>query len=240
MWLVLCEPEDEAAGWAADGLRARGLDPLEVVAPRALIRSGGCTHELGRGGATFTIGLPDGRTVASDAVRGVLNRAMSVGAPASAGSDGAYIAAELHALMLSLLGCLGPRALNRPSGYELAGAWRSVAEWSVLATRAGLRVPVLPPAALAVPMPKDCTATLSVLVLDGSCYGDELGPEDAAACVRLAALASTDLLGITLHRDAEAKGWFGAATPLPELRLGGSVFLDALHSHFVGPGSWSR
>ncbi|MFH9726021.1 hypothetical protein ACH4M4_24120 [Streptomyces sp. NPDC017254] len=46
MWLVLCDAEDRAARWAADGLRARGLDPVEVVEAGTLTRTARSTHRI--------------------------------------------------------------------------------------------------------------------------------------------------------------------------------------------------
>src|SRR5215831_9090260 len=78
MWLVLCDPTDDAALWAYAGLHRRGLAPLELVSPHALVYSTRSMHRIGERGASFEILLPDGRKLASAAVKGVLNRWTSV------------------------------------------------------------------------------------------------------------------------------------------------------------------
>ncbi|MEU6239197.1 hypothetical protein ABZ885_40265, partial [Kitasatospora sp. NPDC047058] len=144
MWLVLCDPGDRAALWAHEGLRKRGLEPLELLSPQALLGSTRTAHRVGRHGADFEICLPDGRVLASRDVSGVLNRVAAAPfgiLPFARHADALYAREELDALLLSLLTCLAPVSVNRPCATGLCGAWRSAAEWTVLAARAGLPVP---------------------------------------------------------------------------------------------------
>ncbi len=262
MWLVLCDPADRAALWAYAGLRERGLAPLELLSPQALVGSPRTVHRIDRYGARFEIRLPDGRLLASDDIDGVLNRAVgvAVGPPPSDmpsdipsdipsdppsdtpaatkddRGDAGYVQEELNALLLSLLTCVAPVSVNRPTASGLYGAWRSPAEWTVLAARAGLAVS---PIRLSDRPGPDCpgpdrpTAVAGrVLVFGGHVFGAPVG-EDAQAYARLARLAGTELLGIDVHPDGDHRTVFGGADPLPDLRVGGEAFLDRLLDHLT-------
>ncbi|MER7582389.1 hypothetical protein [Kitasatospora sp. NPDC097691] len=246
MWLVLCDPADRAALWAHEGLRKRGLEPLELLSPQALLGSTRSVHRVGRHGASFEVVLPDGRLLDSREVSGVLNRVAAAPfglLPFDTHTDARYAQEELSALLLSLLTCLAPVAVNRPCATGLCGAWRSAAEWTVLAARAGLPVP---PARISSSPDRepdgDPTGSDGVLVLGEHVFGppsakqeeDAEDGEDAEACVRLARLAGTDLLGLDLHRDGGHRLVFRGASPLPDLRSGGDPFLDRLLDHLTG------
>ncbi|MER7766884.1 hypothetical protein [Kitasatospora sp. NPDC096140] len=243
MWLVLGDPADRAALWAHKGLRERGLEPLELLSPQALLGSTRSAHRVGRHGAGFEIVLPDGRLLDSREVSGVLNRVAAAPfglLPFDTHGDALYAQEELSALLLSLLTCLAPVAVNRPCATGLCGAWRSTAEWTVLAARAGLPVP--PARISSSPGPEPDRAAVpdsdGVLVLGDRVFGApslaaSLSAEDEEACVRLARLAGTDLLGLDLHLDDEQRPVFGGASPLPDLRSGGEPFLDHLLDHLT-------
>jgi hypothetical protein len=242
MWLILGDPADRAAVWAYDGLRERGLAPLELLTPDALIRSARQVHRVGPDGASFHICLADGRPLESGDIRGALNRI--VRAPVRppvlvTQADSDYAADELNALMLSWLMCLAPVTVNRPSPVGFSGAWRSAAEWAVLAARAGLSVPVLTLSSLTGAASEDRPATHSVVVFKEHVFGGERLPDARClpgvvpACVRLARLAGTQLLGVSLHHDGKAVSFVGA-TPVPDLRIGGGALVNELHRHFAG------
>ncbi|MFF9642963.1 hypothetical protein [Kitasatospora aureofaciens] len=242
MWLVLCDPADRPALWAYEGLRERGLEPLELVSPQTLLGSTRSAHRVGRLGAGFEITLPDGRVLASRDVDGVLNRVAAAPfgyLPFTTHADAEYAAQELRALLLSLLSCLAPVAVNRPCGYGLCGAWRPAAEWAALAIRAGLPVP---PARISSSPDVEPGAGTGgrgdVLVLGEHVFGSPVA-EDEEAYVRLARLAGTDLLGIDLRREDGRPALFAGASPLPDLRPGGEAFLDHLLKHLTGlsPGA---
>ncbi|SOB86327.1 hypothetical protein [Streptomyces sp. 1331.2] len=268
MWLVLCDPRDLAALWAYAGLRARGLAPLELLSPQALVGSPRTVHRIDRYGARFEVGLPDGRVLASDDVDGVLNRAVGVAVgPAPPGTvsdtlsdtlsgtegetkddrgEAGYVQEELNALLLSLLTCLAPVSVNRPTASGLYGPWRSAAEWTVLAARAGLVVSPLRLTDRPGEAPQRAAAAVTgrVLVLGGHVCGAP-ADEDPEAYARLARLAGTELLGIDVvgpelpGTDVPPDGGnhrtvFGGADPLPDLRVGGEAFLDRLLDHLKG------
>src|SRR5687767_915007 len=78
MWLLLCEHTDVHALWAARGLRARHVEPLEVVSSELLAYSLRWEHRLDRKGVHTEIALADGRTIRSSEVSGTINRVQRV------------------------------------------------------------------------------------------------------------------------------------------------------------------
>jgi hypothetical protein len=61
------------------------------------------------------------------------------------------------------------------------------------------------------------------MVVDRGLPKDILG-----GCLQLARVADTPLLGIDLAQDTAGQWIFAAATPMPDLRVGGDAFLNAL------------
>ena len=237
MWLVLCERGDLAALWASRGLAARGLEPLEVVSADALAYALRWEHRLDSAGASVEVRLADGRTIGGGRVRGVLNRLVSLPdghLAAAAPPDREYARQELSAFFLSWLNALPAPVLNRPTPHGLSGPWLRLSEWLALAHEAGLptpavrwgssdgydesrpeRAPVRPP-------------LVSVVVVDGGVVGRPVPPAVAAGCRRLAKLSGTDVLGVELGTGSARRWTFAAATPLPDLRVGGGRLLDRL------------
>jgi hypothetical protein len=242
VWLALCDPADRAAVWAYRGLRARGLTPLELLAPQTLLGSTRSAHRIGRDGADFEITLPDGRVLASREVDGVLNRVACAPfgyLPFTTHADAMYAAQELAALLLSCspawprsrstarpgTGCAEPGVRPRSGPRSRPGpgcrCGRPESPTAPTTDRPGRR----PSAA--------------------TCYSS--APPEAAderAYVRLARLAGADPLGIDLRRDDRQQedgrpAVFAEASPLPDLRLGGDPFLDHLLKHLTGlsPGA---
>ncbi len=78
MWLVLCSAYDIPALWAYQGLRARGLAPVELVSAELLTNTLRWEHRLGSAGVSINISLADGRVIRGDRVRGTLNRLLSL------------------------------------------------------------------------------------------------------------------------------------------------------------------
>lgn len=237
MWLVLCDPSDAAALWAVVGLRRRGVRPLEVVSPEALLYSRSIAHEIRAGVARTTFALPDGRPLRSEDVRGVLNRATTLPVAHLSGAsreDAAYAQHENYALVLSVLHALGATAINRPTSSSLAGCLWTTPEWLMAAARVGLacwpwarstRAPITdddrPPG-----------TRRDIIMLDGITYGARLPADVSRGCAALAAAADARLLGIDLCEDADGAWWFVGASPRPDLRLGGAPLLDGLAHAF--------
>jgi hypothetical protein len=229
LWLVLCSPRDDSALWAARGLEARGLTPLQVLTPEALACHQRLEHRLGAAPPRVRITLTAGGALEDHAVRGVLNRLEAMPTAHLRGAspaDRLYANQELNAMHLSWLHGLPATVLNRPTPQGLGGRWRHVSEWRWLAARAGLAT--LPyrstTAAGAAPEPR---SSRTIVVAGDGCFGPRIGPSVAAAALALARRSETPVLG--LHFAQTPAGWlFADATPQPDLRPGGDALLDAL------------
>lgn len=238
MWLILCSSYDAVAHWAFNGLKARGLEPLEMVAAETLPYGLRWEHRVGAEGGYVSVVLRDGRRVTSDGLRGVLNRLTHVPTQSLAVlPDHEYISHELTAFFMSWLHALPGPVLNPPTAQGLCGPWRHLSEWAWLAARAGLDVPVYRQGsrdtidetrAERTLFPKE-TPTVGAVYLSGRLYGPQQFPaEIERGCARLAALSSTPLLGVSFARSDDGAWRFAGATPLPDLTLGGDPLLDAL------------
>ena len=90
MWLMICSAQDESALWAYYGLRARGLNPLELVTAEMLTTSARWEHTVGVDGANFTVTLADGRVINNRRINGVVNRLTHVPLHHLAGHSAAH------------------------------------------------------------------------------------------------------------------------------------------------------
>lgn len=239
MWLVICEPSDQSALWAYQGLKRRGLAPLELLSPDMLACSLCWEHRINAQGTTISIKLADGRRILGGELRGVLNRVHTV--PLSmwskaAEADRLYVQQELFAFYLSWLHGLPCPMLNRPTAMGLTGAWRSETEWVCLAAKAGLPTPVYRQTSAdridesqghRRLVPPGMTAR-TVIAAGTAVAGEAVPPEIAAGCLRLASLAAMPLLGVDFLSGSAGAWTFAGATSLPELSLGGELLLDAL------------
>ena len=234
MWLVLCATNDLAALWAARGLGARGLQPLEIVTGEVLAYNQRFAHRLTAGQPDVQITLTDGRVVDSATVRGTLNRLQFVPSAHLSGANAAdrqYAEQELFALYLSWLHGLPGIMLNRPMPHGLSGAWRHPSEWVWLAAQAGLlTMPYQQSDWLEAPSSNALArnSARTIIVVKNTCCGPTAPPSVAAGCLRLAQLSGTSVLGLDFHLAPSGDWVFTGATPMPDLRLGGSALLDAL------------
>jgi hypothetical protein len=244
MWLVLCSSQDLPALWAGQGLKARGLDPVEIVTADQLACSLRWEHRLGAGGAEVEVTLADGRTLRHDRIRGALNRLQWIPPGVFAASpDREYALQEMTAFFLSWLYGLPDPVLNRPTPQGLSGRWRHASEWIWLAAQAGLPVPPYRKRDLDAegwtpgerPLFPQGTPMQTVLVLDGETAGAAAPAEILGGCRRLARLAGTSLLGIDFAAGPAGAWTFAGANPTPDLRLGGDRFLDQLAATLRGP-----
>jgi hypothetical protein len=239
MWLVLCNSEDASALWAYHGLKARGLEPIELISAEVLSYSLCWEHRLRGDLATIDIKLADGRWIHSNTINGVLNRLLSVPLGfwrSAAPTDRDYVLQELTAFYLSWLYALSCPVINRPTPQGLSGQWRHESEWVWLASQAGLptadyrqtsldRVDemkgerrLIHPSAL----------TTTVIVFADQLFGVEIPRSLMEGCRRLAEFSDTALLGIEFATDSHSQWKFVGATPSPDLSFGGSALLDAL------------
>ena len=238
MWLVLTGERDPSAAWAAEGLRQRGLAPVELV------RSGdldGATwnHRVGSHGARIEIALRDGRRIVSGRVRGVLNRIVQAPPETIRGgarADQEYALSELTAFYMSWLRAFPGPVLGRPTPQGLCGRWRPASEWAVLAAQAGLPTPRHVQGTAhgewgeqGPPLVDPRVPIATVVVVGGRASARRALAPLAGACAKLARLAGADVLGVEVARLREGMA-FAGATPLPDLRAGGPGVLDAIAS----------
>lgn len=242
MFLVLCSSNDHAARWAFDGLAQLGIAPIELITSEDLAYSRFWEHRVGVAPSSIRIGLPDGRTISSSCVTGVLNRLLS--APqelvnCAQPADRDYATQELSSFYLSWLRALPGTVINRPTPQGFCGRWRHASEWSFLARRAGLPAPSYKQTVDDQPehgfhsfAPQGAQVE-SVIVLRGRVFGSSLPEETLAACSRFADLAESEILGIDLFRASDGRWNFSTATPYPELTLGGQPLLAHLANVFT-------
>jgi hypothetical protein len=245
MWLLLCSKYDSSALWAYQGLRRRGLLPLELVTDEMLLQTRKWEHRVGTSGVSISITLADGRVINNKAIRGTLNRLTHVPLTSLAKiPDYDYATQEYAAFFMSWLYALPEPIINASVPGGLSGAWRHASEWVSLAAQAGLPTPryqqtsedtIDEQVETRRLLPAGLPTTLLVVVGD-RVVGPSLPRETSAACVRLAKLAQTSLLGIDLAQDPVSNSMvFAAATPMPDLKLGGEPLLDALAAELYRP-----
>lgn len=251
MFIVLCASNDHAALWAWEGLKLRGLEPIELVTSEALAFARGWEHRVGASGAHVKIALQDagaptqinaGRVLCGSRIRGVLNRLswpssslISHAAP----SDREYSSCEIQAFYLSWLNSLSGVIVNRPNPGGLSGAWRHASEWAVRANRAGLSVPPYRQSARDSadrgygPLTPEAAVPESLIVLRDRVFGANVPASVEAACLRLARGENLEMLGVDLYRNPRGEWMFGHANPSPHLQLGGEPLLDRLAELFL-------
>lgn len=247
MWLVLCPSTDIAALWAYEGLKYRGLTPLELVCAEELACSLHWDHQVSASDIRVNVTLADGRTIKHDAVRGVLNRLaylpqehLALGESA----DRDYAQQELTAFYMSWLYAMPRPMLNVPTAQGLCGAWRHISEWVWLAGKAGLPTRSYRQSSFGRSDEGQVRGNLAsaqapantIIVVDGHIVGASPPAHITDGCRQLAELSGTGLLGIEFTTDGTSPWTFSGATPLPDLRLGGERLLDVMASVFQEGG----
>ena len=244
MWLMLAEPGDDAAVWAAEGVQQRGVGPVLVVSGQELVAWTAWEHRLDQGGVRTRLRLPDGVEVQETQLRGVVNRLSGFYLPpagvASSG-DGDYAACERNALLLSWLVSLRCPVFNRPSPIGGLGGYRSLGGWRHLAHRAGLRLLPLIQSSDRPEEAGDGWGTgagqhCTVFVVAGQVIadGDEQWDQATkAGCARLAQLVGPGVLAVQFVCPGGQDPLFCWATQQGDLRLGGSPLLDILASELT-------
>lgn len=245
LWIVVSSEADTVARWAADGLRARGLTPLECITTD-LLPHAVWDHRITESGASLELLLADGRHIDSCEVRGVINRLqfVPVGHSVIACSDDQqYSQHEMAAFYLSWLNAFGCPVLNPASHLGMCGAVRHASDWLCLAARVGLNCPPyrltsrqsyesswLPGSGL----PRElATAPRATLFTVGTKVVGRAGqptPPDAVlqGAVELALRAKIPLLGLDFVVSSLERWTFVGADSLPDLTRGGDALLDAL------------
>jgi hypothetical protein len=238
LWLIIGERNDLSAHWALEGLRKIGRGDVEFVTTDILGPGARWNHWITSSSVGVAIDLPDGRTIRSTSVTGVLNRlwrpsGWRISSRVSP-TDRIYATEEISAFFLSWLSSFPGSVINRPTPSCFSGQERHPAEWYLLAGRAGITTPPYRQSSRQ-PAPQSAgTITRedsTVLVLDGEPFG-LAPPLVLAACQRLANMCGTRLLGITLSRDQFDSWNFVGASTFPDMRLGGPLLIDALADAF--------
>jgi hypothetical protein len=239
--LVLCEIDDRPALWAADRLKARGLE-VEIVTAPVL----GCAlrweHRLSRTGeASVDVELADGRTISSRRPAAVLNRLSFVPTQrlnAVGGADRDYAVQEFNSFFMSWLHALPGPVINRPTPQGLGGNWRHRSVWAALAGEVGIP---------AVPYRQTCAddpdsgwfapsspLTTTVFVIGKTVVAPPIvGADLRAGCLRLAKTARETLLGVELVPGQNHSFQLMTASPVPDLTHGGEPLIDALAERLV-------
>jgi hypothetical protein len=233
----LCSSDDLPALRAYEELQRRDLSPLELVVSESLARALVWEHRVARAGVSTTIELADGRILRSSQVQGVLNRLLAphqdpLGMVSPEDRD--FAAAELMAFYLSWLHGLKGMVINRPSPRGLCGGWRHTSEWIGLASRAGFPVPPYRQASGDSPdrgyrsLAPSGSSMTRLIALAGKVFGATIPEPVAAAATKLAEDAGAGMLGIDLYLDPDSQWTFAAASPIPDLGIGGQPLLDHL------------
>lgn len=245
MCIVLCASNDMPALWAYEGLKKMGVRSLELVTTETLAYSRHWEHRLGAEGLSVRIGLADGRWICSEAVRGVMNRLLSVPLELinmAVPADREYASQETMAFYMSWLHALPGPVLNRPTPQGFSGRWRHASEWSLLAAESGLptrtyRQTGFDPLELGyTTLAPPSQPVKTVITLAGKTFGAKAPEEISAGCLRLSEHCGTELLGIDFYNGTGPSWTFASATPMPDLRLGGGPLLETLAHVFRSTG----
>jgi hypothetical protein len=223
VFLILADAADSSATWLADALRRR-LVSVSYVTPLELLRARWTARLSGRRGV-IEIELADGRTIATNRVRGTINRVAclpyDVLEPIS-NDDREYAAQELFALCLAFLDRLPPPVWNPPTPRWLAGPSLHELEWGQIAARAGFHVATREWAADQTDSSVAHDGGRPVIVLDDYVTPDT--PAIADCCRKLARLAKAPLLEVRV----DGQSTFRRASPLADFRLGGEQLVEEL------------
>ena len=224
---VFCGRDDEAALWAWRELKRRGRG-IELMTADALAFALRFEHRLGAGGIDTEMTLADGRLFRARDAGAVFNRLHSLPDAhlRAAAADRDYALTELFALFASWLAALPGIVWNAATPAGLCGStWMPQARWIVLAAQSGFDVEPYVESDVAMPMP--APRRLDSLLVIGDTVLGAVTTKLHASALQLAQHAGLGIAGIRI--DAE-RGTFHDATPLPDLRIGGSAAIDALEA----------
>jgi hypothetical protein len=236
MWLVLCHTNDASALWAFNGLKARGMRPIELVTAETLAFSLRWEHRIGANGTSIRIELPDGRVLDNERIHGVLNRIQFV--PMShwrwaSDQERDYVQQETYAFYTSWLNAFSCPILNPATPLGLCGAWLSEARWLKLAAQVNLPVPAYTSDS-ARPI---CSPQRTVLVAGTAVEPAGLPAVVEEGCRKLACLSETPLLAIGFSLNPDGAWEFRGANPVPDLRAFGEKSLDCIQAGLEKAGA---
>lgn len=232
MKLILCSDDDATAHWAYRALRGLGCSDLELVTSSELASAAQWSHRVTSDGSALEIHLKDDRCIDIASVDGVINR-LTWPSRALIGQatleDQEYAWTEMFAFYLSWLHAIPGKVFNRATPQGLCGAWRSAAQWAVLAGQAGFYVDPCCASEMSWERPwKEGKTLTRVVVFEGKPFGLTESHEISDACRRLFELSGTSLLGLDLYWSDKHRWVFHSATPLPDMQIGGVGLLEEL------------
>lgn len=240
MWLALCDAADRDGVWACEQLNESGFPPIELVTTQSLLVGSQWTLESQGSVTCSQLRIEGGRTIDSSEVEGVLNRIAVIPPLTQSNSeDGKYAAQEVSAFLLAWLASLS-NVLNPPSPGGLCGQLRSMAEWTFLAARAGLRTLTYERRVTSARQPSPTltvTDSLAAFVFGSEVLADRAAPGIKEGCRSLARLAGTPMLEVSFVKIGEANEdtWlFSGASPVPELCAAGHEGTRLLAAALLG------
>ena len=233
MLLLLCHLHDVDAAWLCQRLQQTDPEmPVLIVSMDELLFAREVTHTLGRGGNDFSITLQNGRRIEKNDVSVVINRLYHLDPVVWKQTDPRqyqYVTQEINALYLSLLHTPGAaRLYNPPTPVSLGGLHLTLAEWQLLAVRAGLPIPPHWPPPESPQQVFSAIPDARVLVVDGQLLGTIPPGIPAEACLTLARQSGTNLLELHFLRQCVAYVFVGA-TVFPTFHYYG----DELVHHLI-------
>jgi hypothetical protein len=221
MLLVLCDPADKPALWAGQQLRKRGVMPVEFVSPAELLSARRLEYRAENGKPVYAVAeLGHGRKIDTRQLRGTINRANRIEYPQirlAAVQDRNYVQAEMDAPVFNPA---------NPSGW--CGASLHPFAWALHAQTAGLATLAYRCGYSGLERPPQSNQPMSVHLVFGDRTFPDLPLQTKRAAIALATRVGIPLMGITLEWSPEGKATFIEATPMPNLRLGGDAFINAL------------
>ncbi len=230
MKLILCSYGDTSASWTYATLTSLGCADLEMVTSRDLAHATQWSHRVKSDGSTADIQLKDGRQISLASVDGTINRLnwpsralISQATP----EDQDYAWSESFAFYLSWMHSIPGKVFNRATPQGLCGAWRSAAQWAVLAGQAGFHVEPCLGSEMGWEQPLRERLLTRLVLFEGKPFGLR-DQAIEAACGRLFQRSETSLLGVDLYKSEESEWTFHSATPLPDMGVGGLPLLQEI------------
>lgn len=239
MKLILCSEEDATAAWVYATLKSLGCSDLELVTSLDLAYAAQWSHSITRDSCTAEIHLQDERRIDLTLVDGAINR-LTWPSRALIGratrEDQVYAWTEMFAFYLSWLHALPPKGVfNRATPQGLCGSWRSAAQWMVLAGQAGFHVEPCRGSEMTWEGPPVNGHVLTqIVVFEGKPFGLSDTGEIEAACRGLFERSGTSLLGVELYASKKGGWTFHNATPLPDMRAGGTGLVEEIWKCWSG------
>src|SRR5208337_3320813 len=205
-----CHAYDASSHWLSQALRNRDVRGVEMLSADELPYALRWKHFLNSQSVSVEFELNGGRVYRSSQIDGVINRIDHVDPQVwhrSTHGDREYVLQELSAFYSSWLFALPCPVYNPPDPLCLSGKFRTQAEWTVLAGKAGL-----PAAAFHTNSNRgevrdfggsargeQGAGLLSLLAFREKVFGPPVGSALREGCAKLAFLSGCPLLGIDFH-----------------------------------------